>query len=95
MQITHTNNEKNGAFHAVKDGLEMGEMTYSWVNPTTILIDHTGVEPEFEGQGVGQALFFDACKFARENDVKIIPICPFVIAMFQRMPEYRDVLKDK
>ncbi|GHV28752.1 N-acetyltransferase [Bacteroidia bacterium] len=92
MEITRKDNGKNGVFNAVKDGVTMGEMTYFWEDKNTIAIPHTGVEPEFEGQGVGRALFDAAIKFARDNEVKIEPICPFVVALFERKPECGDVL---
>jgi predicted GNAT family acetyltransferase len=94
MDIIQKDNGKEGVFKAMADGTEMGEMTYIWRGKDKILIDHTGVDPEFEGQGVGKKLFNKAVDFARENEVKIVPICPFVVALFERIPETNDVLAD-
>ena len=94
MEIIRKDSGHEGAFIAVDNGMEMGEMTYLWRGNNRIVIDHTGVDPEYEGQGIGKQLFHKAVAFARENDVKITPVCPFVVAMFRRMPETQDVLAD-
>lgn len=73
---------------------ELGEMTYYWLNDHQIIIDHTGVNPSYEGRGVGKALFLKAVAFAREKDIYIIPECPFVKTMFKRFPETTDVLTE-
>jgi predicted GNAT family acetyltransferase len=92
MELTQQDNGREGAFYAMEEGIRMGEMTYYWTSDRLMVIDHTGVEPEFEGRGVGKALFSQAIAFARKNKVKIVPVCPFVVALFRRDPEVRDVL---
>lgn len=92
MEIMHTDNGKKGRFFACDNKEEMGEMTYRWSNDYEIIIDHTGVNPSYEGQGVGKALFMQAVGFARERNLHIIPVCPFVKVMFRRFPETGDVL---
>lgn len=92
MKIINEDNGKNGRFVALDNDEEMGEMTYMWSNDYEIIIDHTGVDPIYEGQGVGKELFLKAVEFAREKQIRIIPVCPFAKAMFRRFPETKDVL---
>jgi predicted GNAT family acetyltransferase len=33
-----------------------------------------------------------AVEYARENDIKIVPVCPFVKEIIDETPEYQDVL---
>jgi hypothetical protein len=33
-----------------------------------------------------------AVEYARENGIKIIPLCPFAKSVFDKTPEIRDVL---
>jgi hypothetical protein len=33
-----------------------------------------------------------AVTYARENNIKIIPLCPFAKKVFDKTPEFRDVL---
>ena len=92
MNIKRKDNGKKGIFIAMEDDTQMGEMTYVWVNDDRIIIDHTEVYPNYEGQGTGKRMFMEAVAFARERDIKIIPLCPFAKIMFKRLPETGDVL---
>lgn len=91
MKIIREENGRGGVFQAIEDGRRIGEMSYFWKDDHTFAIDHTGVVTSFEGRGVGKGMVNAAVKFARENDYKIVPICPFVAAMFKRDPSIRDV----
>ena len=94
MELINEDSEGKGGFFAMEGEVQMGEMTYIWRGEDKILIFHTGVEPEYEGRGIGKKLLMEAVNFARKNNVKIIPLCPFVGAMYKRMPEIRDTLAD-
>lgn len=92
MEIQQINNETKGAFKAIENGKEAGNMTYSWAGETKFIIDHTDVNPEFSGQGVGKKMVMAAVEFARKNNLKIIPLCPFAKSVFDKTEEIRDVL---
>jgi predicted GNAT family acetyltransferase len=94
INIIRKDDGNEGVFKAVEEGIEVGEMTYIWRSGNKILINHTEVDPEYEGQGIGRKMVFHAVDFARKNGVKIIPVCPFVVALFERLPEIGDVLAD-
>lgn len=81
-----------GRYVARAPGLPEAEMTYSVMNATTIIIDHTGVPDEWRGKGVGKALVERGVRDARERGVKIVPLCPFAKAQIARTPEWQDVL---
>jgi uncharacterized protein len=83
----------NGAFYIEKDGTRVAEMTYSRADNTLIIIDYAEVSEQFKGTGAGKALVRAAVEMARGKGIKILPHCPFVAAMFRKMPEWRDVLK--
>ncbi|MFC4686679.1 GNAT family N-acetyltransferase [Epilithonimonas pallida] len=92
LEVTQNNRETKGEFVATFDGRPAGLMTYSWAGDDKIIIDHTEVEPAYNGKGVGKAMVYKAVEFARENNLKIIPLCPFAKATFQKNEEIRDVL---
>lgn len=92
MEIQQVNYETKGFFKAVEDGKEAGLMTYSWAGTVRMIIDHTEINPEFKGQKVGNQLVLAAVEYARENHIKIIPLCPFAKSVFDKTPEIRDVL---
>lgn len=80
-----------GRWVAVVDGHE-AEMTYSRASAVLIIIDHTEVPDELRGRGVGQALVLRAVEDARREGFRIIPLCPFAKAQFERHAEWRDTL---
>lgn len=69
------------------------EMTYSKAGTTAIIIDHTFVPRELGGRGVGEKLVFSAVEDARSEGKKIIPLCPFAKAQFEKHDDWKDVLR--
>ena len=92
MLVKHEVDGNKGGFYAIEDGKKIGEMTYSAAGPGKIIIDHTEVDPEEKGKGIGHVLLTKAVEYARENNVKILPLCPFAKASFDRDVTIRDVL---
>jgi uncharacterized protein len=92
MEIQQFNRESKGFFKALEGGTEAGRMMYSWAGTDKFIIDHTEVNPEFKGKGVGNKLLLEAVKYARANQLKIIPLCPFAKSVFDRKQEVHDVL---
>jgi hypothetical protein len=71
----------------------VGMMTYSIAGAELIIIDHTDVEPAYNGKGVGQQMLYKIVEMAREKNIRIIPLCPFARAMFNKFEDIKDVLK--
>lgn len=92
MEIKHKQTETKGSFYVELDGKVVGEMTYSIANPNLIIIDHTEVGEELKGKGAGVQMLNAAVEYAREHQIKIIPLCPFVKSVFDKKEEIRDVL---
>lgn len=92
MEIIHKEFENKGAFIAQSEEKKAGEMTYSKAGEKLIIIDHTEVDSAFGGQGVGKKMVLAAVDFARENQIKILPLCPFAKAAFDKDPGIQDVL---
>lgn len=57
-----------------------------------IIVDHTIVDPSLRGQGVAGKLLDKVITMAREENIKIIPECSYVVAKMTRTNEYEDVL---
>ncbi|GGG73694.1 N-acetyltransferase [Parapedobacter pyrenivorans] len=92
MKIQRDDNGKKGQFSVLVNEEEAGLMTYTWAGDHKFIIDHTEVNPDFSGKGIGKQLVMAAVEFARENDLKILPLCPYAKSVFERTPEIRDVL---
>jgi len=91
--IHHQVNDSKGVFFIEnEDGKRLAEMTYSRTNATMIIVDHTEVDPSLGGQGVGRALLDTLVQWARATDTKVVPLCPFAKAQFEKDRSIRDVL---
>ena len=81
-----------GMFYVNKNKEILAEMVYTMAAPDKMIIEHTEVNDELKGQNVGFQLVKTAVEFARANNIKIIPLCPFANSVFKRKPEFADVL---
>ena len=59
---------------------------------TTWIIDHTEVNPAYNGQGIAAQLVKAVVDAARQAKVKIVPLCPYAKKQFDKNPEYQDLL---
>ncbi|WP_348822678.1 GNAT family N-acetyltransferase [Flavobacterium aestuarii] len=84
--------DKNGFFHIDINGKTEAKMTFVFAGPDKIIIDHTEVNEGNNGKGYGKKMVAKAVEFAREKNIKIIPLCPFAKKVFDKTPEFRDVL---
>jgi hypothetical protein len=81
-----------GRYVARLPDLPEAELTFKRKPGGVIVIDHTGVPPELEGRGIGSALAKRVIADARALGLKIEPRCSFIVAQFQRHPEWNDLL---
>lgn len=85
-------NEKKGYFYLKVNNSIVAKMTFVFAEPRKIIIDHTEVNPEYNGKGFGKKMVEKAVLFAREKNLKILPLCPFAKKVLDKIPEYSDVL---
>ncbi len=85
-------NDKNGYFYVTVDGKQEAKMTFVFAGEKQIIIDHTEVNPGNNGKGFGKKMVAKAVDFAREKGIKIIPLCPFAKSVFDKTPEFKDIL---
>ncbi|SDJ14096.1 GNAT family N-acetyltransferase [Chryseobacterium jejuense] len=82
---------RKGEIQLFSEDKKAGKMDISVIGKK-LTVYHTEVDPEFEGKGFAKILLERLVSYARENDLKILPLCPFVHAQFKRHPEeYNDV----
>jgi hypothetical protein len=92
MNVLHKKSDNKGVFYIEIEGLKKAEMTYVMAGETKMIIDHTEVLSELSGTGAGKMLVEKAVEYARENRIKILPLCSFAKAVFEKTPSYTDVL---
>jgi predicted GNAT family acetyltransferase len=92
MTTEYFDDGKKGYYRAMENENEAGRMTYTRAGETKLIIDHTEVNPAFKGKNIGKQLLMEVVNLARTKNLKILPLCPFAKAMFDKMEEIRDVL---
>lgn len=92
MVIQHKLIGTKGMFYVGQDGAIVAELVYTLPAPGKMIIEHTEVDEALRGKNVGLQLVHTAVEYARAHEIKIIPLCPFAKSVFDRKPEFGDVL---
>ncbi|HUQ64735.1 MAG TPA: GNAT family N-acetyltransferase [Flavitalea sp.] len=94
MHITQKDNPKFGSFFIEEKGNRIAELAYTWRGNDVISIDHTEVDENAEGKGLGSSLVEHVVSFARKTGIKVILYCPFAKTVFERHKNFQDVLAE-
>ncbi len=92
MEVQHKQGKK-GMFYMGEEAEPKAAMTYTMPSSHQMIIEHTEVSDELRGQQAGYKLVNAAVEYARENQIRIIPLCPFAASVFKKKVEYSDVLQ--
>lgn len=85
-------NPEERRFEAWVDGQLAGFAEYRRTD-TTVILPHTEVGDDFEGQGVGSVLARAALDAVRaEPHLRVVPRCAFIRSYIERHPEYADLV---
>ena len=80
-----------GRYVAHIDGIEgEAEITFTVLAPGKISADHTQAPASMRGTGVALALVEFMIADARASGFRILPLCPYVLAQFQKHREWQD-----
>ena len=90
--IQREEKDHRGAFFIAGEGHRLAELTFSATpDHKLVILDHTEVSDSLRGQGVARKLVEAAVDWARLTNVKLLPLCPFAKAIFDREPQFADV----
>ena len=90
-KITYIPFAHGNGFYAYSDGRQIGKITFIRTGPNTVIIDHTEVDDNYQGNDIELNLVRCVCQLAREQHRSVLPICPIARNMFLRHPEFDDV----
>jgi predicted GNAT family acetyltransferase len=92
MLILNKQVGNKGMFYVGQDGAIEAELVYHFTSEGKMVIEHTEVDDSLAGKGVARQLVETAVDYARTHNIKIIPICPYAKSLFDKLPEWKDVL---
>ena len=93
MTVQHKNTGTRGMFFVEYEDEVAAEMIYSMHSENTMMIEHTEVDEVLQGQNVGIELVHAGVEYARHHGLKVIVTCPFAKKVFEKKPEWGDVLE--
>lgn len=89
--ITVVDNPERRRFE-VRDGRKvLGWTTYEQTSEL-IVFHHTEVKPRHEGRGLGSLLVRSTLDHVRDQEMRVLPLCPFVNGWIERHPDYADLV---
>lgn len=91
MEVQLFESQGNGRAFVQGDNGTLAEMTWISRGEDHIVIDHTRVDETLRGTGAGKSLLDAIVAMASKRGLKIKPVCPFVVALFRKHPEYAGI----
>ena len=87
LEITH--NRTNHAFEVLIDG-QLSKLDYIQ-DAKNFVITHVGVYPEYRGQGLAAKIVEASLQYAKENSLRVVPMCSYAAAYIRRNPQYLEL----
>ncbi|WP_298670988.1 GNAT family N-acetyltransferase [uncultured Sphingomonas sp.] len=93
VTITKEDDGRHGRYVARVAGIvDEAELTFTHRGPGLISADHTGAPESMRGTGAAAALVDFLIADARDSGFRIIPLCPYVRARYEKYPAWQDVM---
>ena len=92
MVVEHKRTGNKGMFYVEYENEIAAEMVYSMRSDNEMIIEHTEVSDALKGKNIGYELVHAGVEYARHHGLKIIPVCPFARSVFNKKPDFSDVL---
>lgn len=89
MELIHV--EEQNEWLALNDEVQIGKLVYK-IDDNFLIITHTEVEPYYRGNKIAEDLVLAIIEQARNETLKIKPECSFAAVVFDRYPEYAELL---
>ncbi len=90
--VTVTEEPDRQRYDASADGSAIAGSIDHLDTSELVVLEHTEVDPSFEGRGVGSALARAAVDDIRVRQLKALVVCPSINRWVGAHPEYRDLL---
>jgi predicted GNAT family acetyltransferase len=91
MDIQHKEDQQSGQFFIEQEGKRVALLVYDKADDNRLVIEHTEVDKSLRGQKIGYELVHSTIQYARNNGLKVLPICPFARKIMERNADWSDV----
>ena len=91
LEITH--NEQKNVFEVWIDG-QLSKLDYIQEGKNFV-ITHVGVYPEHRGQGLAAKIVEAGLQYAKNNSLRVIPMCSYAAAFIRRNPQYMELTEQE
>jgi predicted GNAT family acetyltransferase len=92
-ELEITNNPAENRFEVWIDG-QLSKLDYI-EDGDTIVMTHVGVHPEHRGGGVAGRITQVAMEYAKQRNLRVIPMCSYVASYIRRNPQYIELTKNQ
>ncbi len=90
MEIT--NDKTNNIFVVKIDGKE-AYLRYAFRGEDVIDFVYTYTPPELRGKGLAEKIVREGFNYAKKNNLKVIPTCPYINYFLSKNEEFMNLLK--
>lgn len=91
MELEITNNKDTGRFESSIEG-QIAFVKYHLDDKQLVIIS-TQVPRELEGRGIAAALTKHVLEYAKQNNLKVHPLCSYTVTYIARHPEYKGLVE--
>ena len=91
LEVTH--NQADHTFEAWIDGY-LSKLDYIQ-DGKNFVITHVGVYPEHRGQGIAGKIVEAGLEYAKQNSLRVIPMCSYAAAYIRRNPQYLELTEQE
>jgi uncharacterized protein len=90
-EIRVVNNPERRRFETRVNGI-LAQSAYR-LDGNVITFTHTEVPESLAGKGIANLLAETALNYARDHELSVVPLCPFISTYIKRHPEYQSLVR--
>ncbi len=87
--------EENRTIYIDSNGNILGEVTYPYISPKVVDVNHTFVDISLRGKGIANTLLTHAFNYFAKNNIKVKCSCSYAIKWLNNHKEYQKLLVDE
>ena len=91
MESIVRHDKENQQFITTIEGRDV-YLRYSMLDSDRISFDFTYTPPDLRGNGLAAIVVREGFKYAEENNLKVIPSCPYIYTFLKRYPKFNEFL---